>query len=199
MPSIEIVYFSGFGHTKVQAEAVLEGASTHGDARLWALPEDGQIDDAAWDALDAADAIVLGTPTYMGGPAWQMKRFIDASSAKWQEQMWKDKLFGGFTNSSSPMGDKGATLLYLATLSAQHGGLWVSLGQPAANLKKHGYADTNRLGGTMGAVSVAPADTPPEEFPAGGDIESARIYGARIAQLASGMAGVDDGAQLAAE
>ncbi|MEM8577583.1 MAG: flavodoxin family protein [Pseudomonadota bacterium] len=198
MPKIEIVAFSGYGHTARQAEAVLTGARAHGDGRLWMVPDDGQIEEAAWDALDAADAIVLGSPTYMGGPAWQLKRFIDASSAKWQQQMWKDKLMGGFTNCSSPVGDKGAVLGYFATLAAQHGALWVPLGQPPAAAKANGPDDTNRLGGSLGPVAQSPHDAAPEEMHAG-DLESARIYGARIAQLAAGMAGVDDGAQLAAE
>jgi multimeric flavodoxin WrbA len=42
-----------------------------------------KLADGAWEKLDAADAIVFGTPTYMGGPSWQFKRFADASSKAW--------------------------------------------------------------------------------------------------------------------
>lgn len=56
-----------------------------------------------------SDAIVLGTPTYMGGPAAQFKAFADAADMVWFHQGWKNKLVGGFTHSSSSNGDKGAS------------------------------------------------------------------------------------------
>ncbi|WP_175564229.1 flavodoxin family protein, partial [Pseudomonas aeruginosa] len=34
-----------------------------------------------------ADAIVFGSPTYMGGPAWQFKKFADATSKPWFVQL----------------------------------------------------------------------------------------------------------------
>jgi hypothetical protein len=70
----------------------------------------------------AADAIVFGSPTYMGSVSWQFKKFADASSKPWFAQEWKDKLFAGFTNSASMNGDKFSTLTYLFTLAMQHGG-----------------------------------------------------------------------------
>ena len=33
-----------------------------------------------WDRLKAADAIIFGSPTYMGSVSWQFKKFADASS-----------------------------------------------------------------------------------------------------------------------
>jgi NAD(P)H dehydrogenase (quinone) len=181
MAKIEIVYFSGYGHTSKQAEALAEGA---GDAaRLWQIPEDGVLPEHAWDALDAADAILFGSPTYMGGPAWQFKRFADASSKRWMTQSWSNKLMGGFTNSASTNGDKGITMLYLATLAAQHGGLWASLGQLPANALANGPKDTNWAGGSFGPLATSPSDSSPEQGPATGDLESARQYGARILTL----------------
>ncbi|MGR3469195.1 MAG: flavodoxin family protein, partial [Shimia sp.] len=135
MPNIEIVYFSGNGHTKKQAEAVAEGSG----GRLWALPEDGKLSEEGWEALDDADAIVFGSPTYMGAPAWQFKRFADESSERWFARKWQDKLCGGFTNSSSLMGDKGQVLDYFVTLASQHGMLWASLGQAPAHEKACGW------------------------------------------------------------
>ena len=66
------------------------------------------------EALGAADAIVYGSPTYMGGPAWQFKKFADASSKAWFGSAWKDKIGAGFTNSASVNGDKQAALTFLA-------------------------------------------------------------------------------------
>lgn len=83
MSKIAIVYFSGYGHTVKQAEAVHAGAASVGEATLYRIDQDGNLPDDAWEAISAADAIIYGSPTYMGGPAWQFKKFADASSKPW--------------------------------------------------------------------------------------------------------------------
>ena len=35
--------------------------------------------------VDAADGVIFGSPTYMGGPAAQFKAFADATSDRWNE------------------------------------------------------------------------------------------------------------------
>jgi NAD(P)H dehydrogenase (quinone) len=77
--STVIVYHSGYGHTRRMAEAVAEGAG----CVLYAIDADGNIADDGWAALDAADAIIFGSPTCMGGPSWQFKKFADTSSKAW--------------------------------------------------------------------------------------------------------------------
>ncbi|UWR23656.1 flavodoxin family protein [Sulfitobacter sp. S190] len=184
MARIEIVYFSGMGHTVHQAEAVRSGAATVAEARLWRLGADGSLPDGGWAALDAADAIVFGSPTYMGGPAWQMKRLADDSSGRWDARRWQDKLAGGFTTSASINGDKFATLMAFMTLAAQHGMLWVSLGQLPASDPDRSPQNRNWTGGNQGAMAVAaPAALPEDPLPEG-DWQSAHDYGVRIAQLA---------------
>jgi len=42
--------------------------------------------EAIVNALNAADAIVFGTPTYMGGYSAQFKTFIDACGGIWYQQ-----------------------------------------------------------------------------------------------------------------
>ncbi|SHH75555.1 flavodoxin family protein [Cognatishimia maritima] len=184
MARIEIVYFSGYGHTTNQANAVFEGASEAGDARLTVIPEDGAINEVTWSALDAADAIIFGSPTYMGGPAWQFKRFADESSERWMAQSWKNKFAAGFTNSASPVGDKGETINYFRTLAGQQGMLWVPLGQMPSNAMTHGPTDRNWLGGSGGALAQSPSDTSAEQAPHAGDLASAREYGRRVAVIA---------------
>ena len=92
MTKIAIVYFSGYGHTVKQAEAVHAGAASVGEATLYRIDQDGNLPDEAWEAIGAADAIIYGSPTYMGGPAWQFKKFADVSSKPWFTQAWKDKV-----------------------------------------------------------------------------------------------------------
>ncbi|MEE2945016.1 MAG: flavodoxin family protein [Pseudomonadota bacterium] len=185
MAQIEIIYFSGYGHTVKQAEAVLEGASELANARLWAIPEDGVVSDELWEAADTADAIIFGSPTYMGNAAWQFKRFADDSSKRWFTAAWADKFAGGFTTSASLVGDKGETINYFKTLAGQHGMLWVPLAQMPANSLESTASDANRLGGSGGALAVAPADASPEQGASAGDMTSAKAYGRRIAEFAA--------------
>lgn len=76
MSKAVVIYHSGYGHTQRLATAVAEGAN----AELIAIDAEGNISDAEWEKLAAADAIIFGTPTYMGGPTRQFKKFADASS-----------------------------------------------------------------------------------------------------------------------
>ena len=108
MTQTVVVYHSGYGHTERVAEFVAKGAR----AKLVPIDADGNLSDADWALLDAADAIIFGSPTYMGMASWQFKKFADATSKKWFAGAWKDKVAGGFTISASPSGDKLSTLQY---------------------------------------------------------------------------------------
>jgi len=174
-----VVYHSGYGHTKRVAEAVAEGAG----ATLFAIDADGVLPEAGWSALDAGDAIIFGSPTYMGGPSWQFKKFADETSKPWFELRWKDKVFGGFTNSPSINGDKLNTLQYFLLLACQHGGLWVSLAIKPANVKTSKRDDPNRMGSYVAPMAQSDADAGPEEM-SFGDLETGRTYGARVAEIA---------------
>src|SRR4029079_19693125 len=97
MPDIVVVFHSGYGHTQRVAQAVADGAGAH----VLAIDADGNLPAHGWEMLAAADAIIMGSPTYMGGVSWQFKKFADASSKVWYTQGWKNKLFAGFTNSGT--------------------------------------------------------------------------------------------------
>lgn len=179
MSNLVIVYHSGYGHTKKLAESVLAGAREAGaNARLVAV---GDLDDAGWAALDAADAIVFGAPTYMGGPSADFKKFADATSKAWFGQKWKDKIAAGFTNSASMNGDKFSTIQYFVTLAMQHGMVWVGTGLLPANTKAATRDDLNYAGGFTGLLAQSPSDASPDEAPAGGDLGTAKAFGARVA------------------
>lgn len=182
-----VVYHSGYGHTRKQAEAVRQGAAgvSGATAELIEIDAEGQLAEGAWEKLDAADAIVFGTPTYMGGPSWQFKRFADASSKAWFTSKWKNKIAAGFTNSASMNGDKVQTLNYLFALSMQQGMIWVGTGMMPANSKAAQRNDVNWMGAFSGAMAQSPSDSSPEEGPAPGDLETARLFGARVAETAA--------------
>lgn len=173
---IVVVYFSGYGHTHKIAEAVAAGAG----ARLLRVNELGSLPDGGWDALAAADAIVFGSPTYIGNVAWQFKKFIDESSKVWATQGWKDKLAAGFTNSAGMNGDKGSTINALFTMSQQHGMLWVGTGMLPSNSKAAKRDDINYVAAFAGLAATTPSDATAEEV-ARGDLDTARLFGQRVA------------------
>ena len=180
MSKIVFVFHSGYGHPRRLAEQVAAGAQ----AELLAIDAEGNLPEGGWDTLAAADGIIFGTPTYMGGPSWQFKKFADASSKAWFTRAWQDKVFGGFTCSASLIGDKGATMMALQTLGSQHGGLWVSLGLMPSNATASTRNDVNSLGGSVGLMVQCPSDAGADQIPQG-DLDTATRYGERVAAIAA--------------
>ncbi|RZU02598.1 flavodoxin family protein [Rivibacter subsaxonicus] len=181
---IVVVYHSGYGHTQKVAEAVAESAR----ASLLKIDAEGNLPEAGWEQLAAADMIVFGSPTYMGTVSWQFKKFADASSKPWFRQAWKNKLFAGFTNSATMNGDKHSTLHYFMTLAMQHSGLWVGTGLMPNNSKAATRDDINYVGSFAGLMTVSPSDASPEEMVAG-DIATAKAFGGRLLETAAHFAG----------
>jgi NAD(P)H dehydrogenase (quinone) len=175
---IVIVYFSGFGHTHKIAEAVAAGAG--GGARLLRVDELGSLPPGGWDQLAKADAIIFGSPTYIGNVAWQFKKFIDESSRVWALGGWRDKLAAGFTNSASMNGDKASTLAAIFTMSQQHGMLWVGTGTMPSNSKAAKRDDVNYVATFAGLAATTPSDASVDEM-VPGDLQTARLFGERIA------------------
>lgn len=176
--NISVVYYSGYGHTKVIAEAFAHEIQ----ANLIAVDQEGLVSEQDWQTLDQSDAIVFGAPTYMAATPWQFKRFADDSSKRWFNRAWQDKIFGGFTNSGSMNGDKQMTILQMQALAAQHGGLWVSLGLMPSNTKAATHNDINYMGSFGGAMVQSPADASVTEIPQGG-LDTVRAYAKRIQKI----------------
>jgi len=185
MKKISVVVHSGYGHTTNQANGIASGIESIDDvtANLIAIDQDGEITDAEWQALDASDAIIFGSPTYMGMASWQFKKFADATSKRWFNQDWKNKVAAGFTNSASMNGDKHSTLHYFMTLAMQHSMLWVGTGLMPSNTKAASRDDINFLGSFGGLMAQSPSDASTDEAPTTGDIETAKAFGARIATV----------------
>ena len=182
-----ILHHSGYGHTARQAAAVAEGVSNvDGVDCVEITVEDLEDTDAAgWTDLDDAAAIIFGSPTYMGGGSAGMKKFMEASSPRWMEQRWADKLAAGFTNSGSQNGDKQNTLVGFVTFAAQHGMIWINLNLlPGNNSSTGSVDDLNRLGACLGAMAQSNIDQGPEECPPEADLATARHLGQRVAECA---------------
>ncbi len=171
---IAVVYHSGFGHTKFQAEAVAQGAGSVASAEVKLMA----VDAIDWDFLDVAHAHIYGAPTYMGSLSAPFKAFMDETGGRWMKGAWADKLAAGFSNSGSLSGDKLQSLVQLGILAAQHGMIWVS---NVAAQTGRGSDDVNRIGSFFGAMAQSNHG---EASPAPGDLKTAEILGARVARAA---------------
>lgn len=185
MITLSVVYHSGTGHTAKMAEAVVKGASSVSDMKVNTLVIAGRDivegrykNDALLAQLDASDAIILGSPTYMGGPSGQFKCFADATGERWFKSSWRDKLAAGFTVSGGPSGDKLSTLHYFFTLAMQHGMIWVGQAETPMNDK-----GINRLSSYSGVMGQAMTE-PPEEAPNAADKLTGEVFGRRVAEAA---------------
>lgn len=181
MKSIAIIYFSQTGSTDQMAQAIAAGAEQQG-ARILAHRIQGQEivegrfnNPALMEALADVDAIIFGSPTYMGGPAAQFKAFADASSESWSAQRWKDKLAAGFTVGGSPGGDVQHTIDCFQILASQHSMLWVGMDAPEGVSSP----SFNRLSSSNGAIGLQNTDGGLDDI----DIKTANRLGERIAEL----------------
>lgn len=126
--------------------------------------------------LDESDAIIFGSPTYMGGVAGQFKTFADASIGNWAQQKWRNKIAAGFTTSGSPSGDKLSSLQFLHTYAMQQGMIWVGTGEMPGQPN-----GVNRLGSWMGAMAQGSRD--PENLINAEDQLTGEFFGKRIAEI----------------
>ncbi len=181
---VAIAYHSGFGHTARQAEAVARGAASVEGTQV-SLHNVGELSDELWTALDHADAIIFGAPTYMGSPSAAFKAFAEGTSKAWGDNLrWKDKIAAGFTNSQNIHGDKLNTLVAFAILAAQHGMHWVSLGlYPGWNTSTGSAEDLNRLGSFLGAMAQSNGDEGSDIAPPQSDLLTAEELGRRVARV----------------
>ena len=184
MSTVVVIYFSATGVTERLATAICEGASTLTDAATHRIAGSEIIDgrfrnEAALKLVDSADAVVFGSPTYMGGPAAQFKAFADATGDRWSERTWAHKVAAGFTTGTCANGDQGHTLAYFAVLAAQHGMIWCNLDIPG------GYdpQNRNRLGTQMGVSSQQVEGSLPAA-----DLLTAQHLGQQVASLALRLA-----------
>jgi NAD(P)H dehydrogenase (quinone) len=188
---IKVVVHSGTGNTKALAEAVHEGAAAHGESELMEIVGtqivEGRFKDEDFlNKLDQADAIIFGSPTYMGMVSGQMKCFLDATSSRWMGGTWASKLAAGFTTSLGLSGDKQSTLSYLVTVACQHGMIWVSSDVPNSLFAGEPMEEaTNRLSSSTGVMSQVNFGA--EFKPSNGDLKTGRLLGERVAKLATSL------------
>ena len=182
---ISVVFFSGSGHTAEMAHAVAKGVSAND--RVSVIEHqitDTDFNGGRWqnesvlEQLDASDAIIFGSPTYMGSVSAQLKALMDATSPRYLERKWVDKIGAAFTVSGSPSGDKMNMLMTCATFAMQHGMVWVGVAESPVTGNGH-----NRLATFFGAAGEALMESPSEK-PSVEDKLTGEMLGRRVATIA---------------
>jgi NAD(P)H dehydrogenase (quinone) len=178
MTTIAVIYFSSTGTTARLAQAVIAGAAETGVQVLDLVISGADIDQGRWgneeiaSQLDGADAIIFGTPTYMGSVSGQLKAFFDAMAPRWYTQAWRNKIASGFTASSLAAGDKSSTFVAITTFAMQMGMIWCGTGGSFSE-------GVNSNGFYFGAGATASAPDQLNEI----DLATGRHLGKRVAEL----------------
>ncbi len=188
MSKIAIIYFSKTDVTSQLARAIAagveqQGIKQQGECEILSHRIEGSeiiegrfVNPNLMDELTECDAIIFGSPTYMGGVAAQFKAFADASSESWYHQKWANKVAAGFTSGGALNGDQSCTLQYLQTFAYQHGMMWVGLDK----ISNSGEQNMNRYG-VQGGIVAQGEDGKLHSS----DIATAEYLGKRVAALVS--------------
>jgi NAD(P)H:quinone oxidoreductase type IV len=193
---VAIVYYSSTGTIYELAKSIAEGAEKAGaEVRLRKVqelaPEEAIASNAGWaghvaetqhvavatpDDIAWADAVIFGSPTRFGNVASQLKQFLDTLGGLWAQGALADKVYSGFTSTSTTHGGQESTLLALYNTVHHFGGIVVAPGYTDP-IK---FADGNPYGTSHvdGQGSIPVDDTARQ---------AGAFQGARVTRIASAL------------
>lgn len=182
--TVAVVYHSTYGHTAKVAQAVARGAE--GIKNTKSLLVKVEQVNQFWDHLAKVDAIIFGSPTYIGSVSAEFKKFMDTSCKHvFLSASWANKVAAGFTNSGSRSGDKLFSLQQIFIYAAQLQMHWVNLGLLSGHASSTSTEDTlNRHGYFIGLGTQSDIDSPAEIAPPPADLKTAEHLGSRVARVA---------------
>ncbi|KAA5834941.1 NAD(P)H:quinone oxidoreductase [Saccharopolyspora hirsuta] len=145
---VSIIYYSSTGTgTEIANTLAAEAEAAGAEVRLRRVAElapDAAIDsNPAWranveatrsvpeataDDVVWADAVLFGSPTRFGNISSQLKQFIDTLGGQWAQGLLADKVYSGFTSTSTTHGGQESTLLALYNTFHHFGGIVVAPG-----------------------------------------------------------------------
>lgn len=115
MAKMLICYYTRSGHTRNMAEAIAEGARQIDDLDVTV----SSVQSTAVDELLEADAILLGSPTYYGSMAAELKSLLD-QSVSFHGRL-AGKVGGAFASSANIGGGNETTIMDLLKALLIHG------------------------------------------------------------------------------
>ncbi|HTK63516.1 MAG TPA: NAD(P)H:quinone oxidoreductase [Pseudonocardia sp.] len=204
-PRIAVIFYSATGNVAAMAEALADGARGAGaEVRVHPVaelaPPEAIARNPRWQAwvdadpydrpaeladLEWADGFAFGTPTRFGGPAAQLKQFLDTAGGLWFQRKLADKVGTAFVSASTSHGGLESTVLAINNVFYHWGSIVLPLG----------YGEDpsdNRLmssGNPYGASFVSRKSSAPDEEA----LTTSRLQGERLARVtgyvANGLAG----------
>lgn len=192
---ILVVYYSATGNTASLAEALAKGAlDTGAEVRLRTVaetaPPEAIAANSRWQSyvdsparaelatladLEWADGLAVGTPTRFGGPASQLKSYLDTTGGLWAKGKLADKVATSFTTASTAHGGLESTILAINNVFYHWGAIIVPLGYASKHLLESG----NPYGGSwVSRKSAQPDDTA---------LEALRLQGVRLATITANL------------
>ena len=191
--NVSIIYYSATGTVYKLAQAIAAGAEKAGAQvtlrKVHELaPEEAIASNQGWtqhrtetqdlpeataDDVVNADAVIFGSPTRYGNVAAQLKQFIDTLGPQWSQGLLADKVYSGFTATSTQHGGQESTLLALYNTIHHFGGIIVAPGYTDP-LK---FVDGNPYGASH--ISANGANPPQEQ-----DLTAVAYSATRAVQIA---------------
>lgn len=138
--------------------------------------ETQDITEASPDDLTWADAVIFGSPTRFGNVASQLKQFLDTLGGLWAQGLLADKVYSGFTATSTAHGGQESTLLALYNTIHHFGGIVVAPGytDPIKFVDGNPYGTSHIAG--QGDIPIADTTRQAAEF-----------QGARVAKITTAL------------
>ena len=189
--NVSIIYYSATGTVYKLAQAIAAGAEKAGAQvtlrKVHELaPEEAIASNQGWtqhrtetqdvpeataDDVVNADAVIFGSPTRYGNVAAQLKQFIDTLGPQWSQGLLADKVYSGFTATSTQHGGQESTLLALYNTIHHFGGVIVT----------PGYTDPVKFadGNPYGTSFVSGQGNPPDETA----LNAGEYQGRRVVRL----------------
>ncbi len=140
MAKVLVVYYSQTGNTQKMAELIAEGLKKQGvEVKL------KKVKDTSPDDFAAADGIIIGSPTYYGSMAGEIKSLLDESVSL--HGRLDGKIGAAFSTSANIAGGNETTVLSILNAMLIHGFIIqgdpmgshygpVAIGAPDARVKK---------------------------------------------------------------
>lgn len=195
---LEVVYYSRFGVVQALAEQIANGARREPQVQAQLLQvEDRPLEElregedtqamvfrraATINRLNAADALIVGSPSYFGTMSSALKRlFEDCATASvpaeksrpWRHFMFLNKVGAAFAASGTAHGGNEQTLHSILTMMMHLGMLVVTPGQRAPILENDAAP--------YGATAISGADG--AHLPSPAEQAAARDLGQRVAEI----------------
>lgn len=193
---ILVVYYSATGNIASLAQAISRGAQDEGaDVRCRRVaetaPSEAIAQNPAWsgylartdlddvvtlDDVQWCEGLAIGSPTRFGGPASQLKAFLDTTGGLWMQGALLDKVCTAFTSASTGHGGLESTILAINNHCYHWGSLVMPLGYPDRHVLKV-------TGNPYGASFVSRGGAGPDDD----SLTTAEVQGARLATVVADL------------